>query len=88
MKQKNVFMKEEADAWYERNKFCINQKALSNDPIFIALQSIGNQPKRILEIGCANGWRLAQLANHYGATCYGIIPHKQLLRMELRAIPH
>lgn len=74
MKQKSVFMKEEADAWYERNKFCINQKSLSNDPIFIALQNIGYQPKRILEIGCANGWRLAQLANYYGATCYGIDP--------------
>ncbi|MFM5694130.1 hypothetical protein ACET6Y_10295 [Aeromonas veronii] len=42
MKQKSVFMKEEADAWYERNKFCINKKSLSNDPIFIALQNIGN----------------------------------------------
>lgn len=74
MKQKSVFMKEEADAWYERNKLCINQKSLSNDPIFTALQNIGYQPKRILEIGCANGWRLAQLANHYGATCYGVDP--------------
>ncbi|MFM5696054.1 trans-aconitate 2-methyltransferase [Aeromonas veronii] len=33
-----------------------------------------DQPKRILEIGCANGWRLAQLANYYDATCYGIDP--------------
>ena len=76
MKQKNVFIKEEADAWYERNKLCINQKSLNNDQIFIALQNIDCQPKRILEIGCANGWRLAQLASHYGASCYGIDPSK------------
>ncbi|ELM3615280.1 class I SAM-dependent methyltransferase [Aeromonas sobria] len=74
MKQKNIFMKEEADAWYERNKFYINEKSVENDPIFMALQSIDCKPRRILEIGCANGWRLAQLAKCYGADCYGIDP--------------
>ncbi|EKP0312388.1 class I SAM-dependent methyltransferase [Aeromonas veronii] len=87
MKQKSVFMKEEADAWYERNKFCINQKSLSNDPIFIALQNIGYQPKRILEIGCANGWRLAQLANYYGATCYGIDPSQTAIEDGAKSYP-
>lgn len=74
MKQKNIFIKEEANAWYERNKFCINNKSANDDPIFIALQSIDLKPKRILEIGCSNGWRLAMLAEHYNADCYGIDP--------------
>ena len=76
MKQKSVFMENEADAWYERNKLCINKKSVKNDPIFMALQSINFKPKRILEIGCANGWRLAQFSEYYNADCYGIDPSK------------
>ncbi|MFK8773093.1 MULTISPECIES: class I SAM-dependent methyltransferase [Aeromonas] len=74
MDQKNVFMAREGNEWYERNKSAILGKTLDNDPIFKALAYLGCKPARILEIGCANGWRLAQLAEHYGARCYGVDP--------------
>ena len=80
MDQKNVFMSREGNEWYERNKSAILGKSLASDPIFKALEYLGSKPARILEIGCANGWRLAQLAQlaqlaeHYGARCYGVDP--------------
>ncbi|WP_226799020.1 hypothetical protein [Aeromonas simiae] len=77
MDQKNVFMSQEGNEWYERNKSAILGKTLERDPIFKALAYLGCKPTRILEIGCANGWRLAQLAQlaeHYGACCYGVAP--------------
>lgn len=87
MKQKSVFMENEADAWYERNKLCINKKSVKNDPIFMALQSINFKPKRILEIGCANGWRLAQFSEHYDANCYGIDPSKKAIEDGVQCYP-
>ncbi|MGY3864864.1 class I SAM-dependent methyltransferase [Aeromonas bivalvium] len=74
MHQKNVFMAREGNEWYERNKSAILGKSLASDPIFKALTYLGCKPARILEIGCANGWRLAQLAEHYGAQCHGVDP--------------
>ncbi len=57
MDQKNVFMSREGNEWYERNKSAILGKTLERDPIFKALEYLGSKPTRILEIGCANGWR-------------------------------
>lgn len=74
MHQKNVFMAQEGNEWYKRNKTAILEKSLASDPIFKALEYLGSKPARILEIGCANGWRLAQLAEHFGAQCHGIDP--------------
>ncbi|PJG59343.1 class I SAM-dependent methyltransferase [Aeromonas cavernicola] len=74
MSQKNIFIAGEGDAWYERNKQHTNDNSVNNDPILAALNTIKCKPTRILEIGCANGWRLAQLKKIYSAECYGIDP--------------
>ena len=41
MNQKNVFMAQEGNEWYERNKAAILEKFLANDPIFKALVYLG-----------------------------------------------
>ncbi|MDX7858826.1 class I SAM-dependent methyltransferase [Aeromonas caviae] len=87
MHQKNVFMDHEGDEWYKRNKAAILDKSLANDPIFKALEYLGSRPARILEIGCANGWRLAQLAEHYGARCYGVDPSASAIQDGLSRYP-
>lgn len=87
MQQKNVFMAQEGNEWYERNKVAILDKSLASDPIFKALQYLGRKPARILEIGCANGWRLAQLADHYGARCYGVDPSASAIQDGLSRYP-
>lgn len=90
MQQKNVFMAREGNEWYERNKAAILEKSLANDPIFKALEYLGSKPARSLEIGCANGWRLALLASHYGAQNHeGIplpVPYKTLTMVNVSSI--
>lgn len=41
MQQKNVFMAQEGNEWYERNKAAILEKSLASDPIFKALVYLG-----------------------------------------------
>ena len=87
MKQKSVFMAQEGNEWYERNKAAILDKSLTSDPIFKALHYLGSKPASILEIVCANGWRLAQLAVYYGARCYGVDPSASALQDLLSPFP-
>ncbi len=74
MNQKNTFLSGEGNMWYQRNKSAFTPDQQKNDPILIALDHCFIQPSRVLEIGCANGWRLAQLHNRYGCQAYGIDP--------------
>ncbi|HDX8451339.1 class I SAM-dependent methyltransferase [Aeromonas hydrophila] len=74
MNQKDIFIKQEGNSWYERNKHGYIHKKIQDDLVFKALQQVNFNPKRILEIGCANGWRVSALSKHYNATGYGIDP--------------
>lgn len=74
MNQKDIFIKQEGDSWYERNKHGYIHKKIQDDLVFKALQQVNCNPKRILEIGCANGWRVSALSEHFNASGYGIDP--------------
>ena len=77
MKQKDVFLQSEGDAWFARNSGGPAAEAesdllLSELP---ALSSPGLGPgTRILEIGCGEGRRLAWLGKNRGCDCEGIDP--------------
>jgi ubiquinone/menaquinone biosynthesis C-methylase UbiE len=70
--QKEAFLSDEGDAWFKRNQ----EKLLSNSlsPVKDSLDALKIQPKKILEIGCANGYRLEELKQKYNAKCYGVEP--------------
>ena len=70
--QKEIFLSSEGDAWYERNKKSINGKEA--DEIINCISELGLAPKKVLEIGCSNGYRLNKLKEKYKADCYGIDP--------------
>ena len=74
MAQKDIFSTLEGDAWFERNKHGYDNRSINEDPIFIALKNANITPKRILEIGCSNGWRLEQLAQTFKAEAFGVDP--------------
>ena len=65
--------------WYQRNKSAYTPERYKDDLILTALEQISIQPSRVLEIGCANGWRLAELYNRYGCEAYGIDPSEEAI---------
>lgn len=70
MKQKYIMLESEGDAWFERNR---DQLGL-HDPVTDVIGVWTPKPHRILEIGCANGWRLAKLRDRFGCEVYGVEP--------------
>jgi SAM-dependent methyltransferase len=70
MKQKDIFLEGEADAWLDRNR----DKLGLYDPVSEEIENAGIKPKSVLEIGCANGWRLARLKEKYGCEVTGVEP--------------
>jgi SAM-dependent methyltransferase len=73
MKQKYLFLESEGDRWFERNRDDL-VRASEADPIDAAINSLKINPKRVLEIGCSNGWRLARLRDRLGCEIMGIEP--------------
>ena len=58
----------EGNRWYSRNKEQLGKR----DPVCDLLESAMIVPKHVLEIGCANGWRLHKMAKDYGCRIAGI----------------
>ncbi|NBO17914.1 MAG: class I SAM-dependent methyltransferase [Proteobacteria bacterium] len=76
MKQKTVFLSEEADAWYGRNREALAKKLTDpqDDKVQHVLAKAGLAPQHVLEVGCSNGWRLRQMAERFGCACSGVEP--------------
>lgn len=85
--QKNQFLSGEGNEWYERNKWNISA-AIKNDPILKAIEHCVIRPIRVLEIGCADGWRLAEIERRYGCTTYGIDPSEKAINAGQREYPN
>lgn len=47
---------------------------LRHDPVGQAIAQVDLYPKKILEIGCSNGWRLNLFKKTYKSDCWGIDP--------------
>lgn len=77
--QKNIFLESEADQWFERNKTNLRERTPEGDVITRTLKGTHYKPKRILEVGCANGFRLQFLKDLYQAECHGIDPSKKAI---------
>jgi ubiquinone/menaquinone biosynthesis C-methylase UbiE len=78
MSQKETFSAIEGDKFYLRNK---NKLGCSQaDHIIQALTQLELHPKKILEIGCSNGWRLNLLNTIYKADCWGIDPSAEAIQ--------
>lgn len=78
MKQKYMFLESEGDRWFERNRdSLVNMKLTALEPVTAAIRHLGLKPKRVLEIGCADGWRLAHLRDTYDCEVFGVEPSMQ-----------
>jgi ubiquinone/menaquinone biosynthesis C-methylase UbiE len=80
MKQKQVFLQSEGDAWFTRNQHAVAIPKLPyDDPILreiidTNINVVKGRKLRVLEVGCGDGTRLAWLKNNLDADCYGIEP--------------
>lgn len=80
MKQKDIFLQSEGDAWFTRNQHGVARKKLPGDDVLLReildLLPVKNGLK-VLEVGCGDGTRLAWLKHNLNADCYGIEPSAQ-----------
>jgi SAM-dependent methyltransferase len=75
MNQTQAFRDSLGDAYFRRNK----TKLGLEDHITTAIDRAGIKPKGVVEIGCANGWRLERLQRKYGCYVYGIDPSREAI---------
>lgn len=73
MNQAAAFLGGMGDEYYGRNIQDLGKR----DPIDALLIAGKIKPKAVLEIGCANGWRLKKLHDRFGCQVRGIDPSRQ-----------
>jgi len=88
MKQKEIFLAGEADAWFERNHKILQGKIFDlSDPIIKIVSNISKRPEyvgkvlKVLEIGCGEANRLAWMVEHLGANTYGLEPSSKAVEL-------
>ena len=67
----NIWIDSEGDNWFDRNKGKI---PADNDFILELLEKYQIHPRNVLEIGCANGYRLVQIHDKYSCSVIGVEP--------------
>lgn len=84
MKQKDVFLAGEGDAWFQRNATALSKLELpGSDSLVMQLIGLkaqwpdGSTPVRLLEVGCGAGHRLDWLQKKLGWECHGLDPSAQ-----------
>lgn len=72
LRQSTIVLGSEGDAWHARNK----DKSPSIGAVGVLQAIIDHKlwPKKVLEVGCGNGWRLKMLQRMYDCEIYGIEP--------------
>lgn len=81
---KNIFLENEGDSFFKRNKTAFNNIQYINDDIILKNIknniSLNDLKVNILELGCSNGWRLNELYNLFpNNSYYGIDPSKDAI---------
>jgi len=72
--QDGIFFREEGDRWFQRNRDSL-KSATREDRVLKALDGLlEDPPEKVLEVGAANGFRLAALNAEYGCQCVAVEP--------------
>lgn len=83
--QKAAFLAGEGDRWFERNVAHLSHG--KRDVVVDAITALHLKPKAFLEVGAANGHRVAALAKSLGALGCGVEPSGQAVADGLKANP-
>ena len=66
--QRQAWINGAGDDWFSRNKERLGERDVASE----AIEMVGLRPTSVLEIGCANGWRLRKLKEQYGCAVAGV----------------
>lgn len=81
--QTEVFLDQEADAWFERNFSQQTKQHREQDLALNYLRKLDLNAKQVGEIGCADGWRLDELQQNFACECIGIEPSQTAIQTGL-----
>jgi len=70
--QDEFWSAEEGDRYYTRNRDVLKAKRADTDPAIGLVRAHGLQPDHVLELGCADGWRLELLRRETGCHAVGV----------------
>ena len=73
------FFKKEGDEWFKRNRKDLYANAYPDVALHL-IDLYDLKPKKVLEIGASNGWRLALIADKYASRCMGVEPSAAAVR--------
>lgn len=73
--QRHMWANGVGDDWFRRNREALGNRDLAYE----ALVSLKIEPKSVLEVGCANGWRLKKFQQRWGCEIAGIDCSKESL---------
>jgi ubiquinone/menaquinone biosynthesis C-methylase UbiE len=83
-----AFLESEADAFHERNRAAwLDLAAREEKDELLAALSAMPAPRRVLEVGCGNGWRLELIRRRFGAECWGVEPSRSAVKEGAEAFP-
>lgn len=89
VKQSEIFLHSEGDGFHRRNQSGLAEfgAGARDDEVIRCLRTLALKPRRIVEIGCSNGWRLDLMRREFGADCFGIDPSAAAVSQGVAAYP-
>lgn len=77
-----IFFETEGDRWFARNSDTLTSadRVAQDVPLRMLTTLPSFPPRRVLEIGCANGWRLAAVRERYGHEVIGVEPSAMAIK--------
>lgn len=85
--QKQIMRDSEADNWYSRNVDALLNQQIEQDPVLNAIVQQQIKPRKVLEIGCSFGKRLAALKQYSECEVYGIDLSEQAIADGMQRYP-
>ena len=85
--QDRVFSHSEGNRWFDRNKEALKRFDPSKDFALRLLDMYHLHPRRVLEIGAANGVRLAAITGRYGVRAVAVEPSAKAIADGKRRFP-
>jgi SAM-dependent methyltransferase len=76
LEMENLWFESEGNKWFSRNKSLLGK---TFDFCLFLLELYSIKPKDVLEIGCANGYRLAEIHKRFKSNVVGVEPSKNAI---------